>query len=263
MKTRTTAEAGGVRVLHKTLDILEAVKVQDAGCRLAELSRRVELPKATVYRILNTLESRGYLDRGVDGSYRLAKKLFDLQRQETLEAVLRRLGRPIMERMAEETRETVNMGTLEAGEIVVIETVESPQAVRMASKVGNRRALHSTALGKVLLAALPDKEWTRLVRMKGLPRFTPRTLVSEAELATEIEEVRRQGYALDDQENEPDGRCIGALVGGPYRQAIAAISISGPVFRMDRRRAVSLAPKLREGCAAIAAAVAGQIPAGG
>ncbi|MGA2144379.1 MAG: IclR family transcriptional regulator [Bryobacteraceae bacterium] len=260
MRASVAADVGGVRVLHKTLDILEAVKVHDSGCRLAELSRRVELPKATVYRILNTLESRGYLDRGVDGSYRLAKKLFDLQREETLEVILHRLGRPVMERMAEETRETVNMGTLDAGEVVVIETVESPQAVRMASKVGNRRALHSTALGKALLAALPDKEWTRLVRMKGLPRFTPQTLVTESELAAEIEQVRLQGYALDDQENELDGRCIGAPVYGRHSQAIAAISISGPVFRMDRKRALSLAPKLRESCAAMSAAVAGQIP---
>ncbi|MGP8244036.1 MAG: IclR family transcriptional regulator [Bryobacteraceae bacterium] len=260
MRASATAEAGGVRVLHKTLDILEAVKLQDSGCRLAELSRRVAMPKATVYRILNTLESRGYLDRGVDGSYRLARKLFDLQRGETLEVVLHRVARPIMERLAEETRETVNMGILDAGEVVVVDTVESPQSVRMASKVGNRRYMHSTALGKALLAALPDKEWTRLVGMKGLPRCTPQTVVTEAALAAEIERVRRQGYAMDDRENEPDGRCIAAPVHGPHGQVLAAISVSGPVFRLDRKRALSLAPKLREACAAVSAVVAGQAP---
>jgi len=139
------AETSGVRVLHKTLDILEKIKSTESGYKLADLARKVELPKATVYRILTTLEGRGYLDRASDGSYRMAKKLFDLQRTAPLEQTLHRVSQPVMERLVVSCKETVNLGILDAGEVVVINTVESPQAVRMSSKIGNRRYLHSPA----------------------------------------------------------------------------------------------------------------------
>jgi DNA-binding IclR family transcriptional regulator len=250
-------EPGGVRVLHKTLDILETIKATETGFRLADLARKVELPKATVYRILTTLEGRGYLDRAPDGSYRMAKKLFDLQRAAPLEQVLTRVSQPFMERLVSACKETVNLGLLDAGEVVVINTVESPQAVRMSSKIGNRRYLHSTALGKVMLAGLLDKEVTRLLRLKGTPKLTDETLTNRVAVLTEVQKVRQQGWALDNQENELEGRCIGAPVHGPDGNVVAALSISGPVFRMSMERAESLVPELRAVCADISRSVRG------
>jgi len=249
--TELTAETSGVRVLHKTLDILEEIKTADSGYRLADLARKVELPKATVYRILTTLEGRGYLDRAADGSYRMAKKLFELQRSEPLEQLLHRAAGPVMERLVASSKETVNLGILDAGEVVVINTVESPQAVRMSSKIGNRRLPHSTALGKVLLAGMPDKEILRLIRMKGLPRLTEQTLTTKTALMQEIARVRQQGWALDNQENELEGRCIGAPILDPDGKVVAALSISGPVFRMDLARAHSLVTELQKVCVEI------------
>ncbi len=248
MTLGTAPEAGGVRVLHKTLDILETIRSQDSGFKLAELSRKVELPKATVYRILATLEGRGYLDRTADGSYRMAKKLFNLQRTESVEQILNRVAQPIMDRVVDATKETVNLGILDAGEVVVINTVESPQAVRMSSKIGNRRHLHSTALGKIFLAGLPDKEFLRLIRMKGLPKLTDHTIVSKTAVIDEIKTVRKQGWAMDNQENEIEGRCIGAPIVAPDGRVVAALSVSGPVFRMDLARAKSLVPQLKAFC---------------
>jgi DNA-binding IclR family transcriptional regulator len=249
--TVQTAEPGGVRVLHKTLDILETIKATETGFRLADLARKVELPKATVYRILATLEGRGYLDRAPDGSYRMAKKLFDLQRTVPLEQVLSRVAQPLMERLVGSCKETVNLGLLDAGEVVVINTVESPQAVRMSSKIGNRRYLHSTALGKVMLAGLLDKEVIRLLRLKGTPKLTDETITNKASVLSDVQKVRRQGWALDNQENELEGRCIGAPVMGPDGHVLAALSISGPVFRMSMDRACSLVPELKAICAEI------------
>jgi len=248
-------EPAGVRVLHKTLDILETIKTADAGYKLADLARKVDFPKATVYRILTTLEGRGYLDRRADGTYRMAKKLFDLQRTEAVEQILNRLAQPLLERLVNSCKETVNLGLLDAGEVVVINTVESPQAVRMSSKIGNRRLPHSTALGKVLLAGMPDKEVARLVRVKGLPKLTEATLITKTALMAEIQKVRQQGWALDNQENEIEGRCVGAPVEGPDGRVIAAVSVSGPVFRMDLARAKSLVPELIATCAEISRAV--------
>ena len=256
MKTQP-AEPSGVLVLHKTLDILERIKTTEGGYKLAELARKVELPKATVYRILSTLEGRGYLDRSADGSYRLAKKLFELQRTVPLEQTLHRVSQAVMERLAASCKETVNLGIVDAGEVVVINTVESPQAVRMSSKIGNRRHLHSTAIGKVMLAGMPDKEVQRLLRLKGLPKLTEQTLTSKAAVLEEILRVRQQGWALDNQENEIEGRCVGAPIAGPEGQVIAALSISGPEFRMDLERARSLVPALKAACAEISRAVMG------
>ncbi len=255
MKAAVERGGSGVRVLHKTLDILEIIKARESGYTLADLTRAVELPKATVYRILITLERRGYLDRGPEGGYRLARRMFDLERQDSLEQVLSRAALPLMEKLAESCKETVNLGILNAGEVVVINTVESPLTVRMASKIGNRRHLHTTALGKAFLATLPEKEVARLIRMKGLAKLTANTITAQAALAAELERVRKQGYAIDNQENELDGRCIGAPIIGPDGRAIGALSISAPVFRMDMSRAKELAPELKAVCARIAEAV--------
>ena len=162
-----------------------------------------------------------------------------------------------MEQLAKSCRETVNLGILDAGEVVVIQTVESPQAVRMSSKIGNRRHLHATALGKVLLAGMTDAEVQRLIRVKGTPRLTARTIQSKAALLAEIHLVRERGFALDDQENEMEGRCIGAPIRGPEGRLVGALSISGPVFRMDLERAHGLTGKLKETCAAITKAISG------
>src|SRR5580700_6310300 len=105
----TGGEVSGVRVLHKTLDILETIKDAPAGVKLSELARTVAMPKATVYRILTTLEGRGFLDRGEDSGYRIARKLFDLQQPDPIEQVLNRVAQPFMEQLAQSCRETVNL----------------------------------------------------------------------------------------------------------------------------------------------------------
>jgi DNA-binding IclR family transcriptional regulator len=250
-------DLSGVRVLHKTLDILEALKVSPSGVGLADLTRSVEMPKATVYRILTTLEGRGYLDRASDGSYRMAKKLFDLQRPVPIEQLLNQVAHPLMEQLVNACKETVNLGILDAGEVVVIDTVESPQAVRMSSKIGNRRHLHATALGKVFLAGLPQKEVVRLARLKGLARLTQHTIVTKTGLLAEIQSVRQHGYAIDNQENEIEGRCVGAAILGPDGRVLAGLSISGPVFRMSQARAQSLVGELKRTCSAISGALKG------
>ena len=249
------SKASGVRVLHKTLDILETIKESASGLKLAELARAVDLPKATVYRILTTLEGRGYLDRRENGTYRLARKLFDLQRAVPMEQILSEVARPVMEQLGDLCKETVNLGVLDAGEVVVINTVESLQAVRMSSKIGRRRHVHTTALGKALLAGMSDKELLRVIRLKRLPRLTPHTLANQADLLANLREVSKLGYAIDNQENEIDGRCVGAPILGPEGRVVAAMSISAPVFRMSVGQAKSLVPKLKEACVAISEAI--------
>lgn len=244
----------GVKVVHKTIDILDALREAPHGMSLAGLSAYAGMPKPTVYRILVTLESRGYLERSPDASYRVSRKLFEEPRDSTFEQRLVRAARPAMEALAALCKETVNLGVLDGGEVLVIETVESEQAVRMTSKIGNRRYPHSTALGKVLLADLPEREVVRLIRSRGMPKFTPATIIRESELIVELERIRAQGFAMDNMENEPDGRCISAPVTNSQRKVIAALSISGPLPRMTVPRARGMLKHLTATCRAIAEA---------
>src|SRR5581483_5524764 len=243
-----------VLVLHKTLDILESLKKDKSGMGLADVARSVRMPKATVYRILTTLEMRGYLDRVVDGGYRMSDKLFTLQSETSTIQKLLQVAPPVMQELANDCRETVNLGTLDGGEVVVIATVESPQSVRMASKVGNRRCVHTTALGKALLAPQSEASIRRLGRTKGLPRLTPNSITTLSGLLAELHRVRKNGYAIDNQENEMEGRCIAIAMAG-MSDVPAALSISGPVFRMDLRRLRSLLPALRKSCAELENAI--------
>ena len=250
-----TAEPKQVRVLQKTLDILESIKKQGSGNGLAEVARSVSMPKATVYRILATLEIRGYLDRHAEGGYRLSNKLFALQPDFSPMQNLLRVAQPFLEELAKECGETVNLGMVDGGEVVVIATAESPQSIRLASKVGNRRCVHTTAIGKALFACMTDDAIRRHVQLKGLSRLTPNSITTQTTLLAEINRIRKQKYAIDDQENEMDGRCIGMTIPG-LSNPPAALSISGPVFRMDLRRLRSLVPSLRRYRESIANALA-------
>lgn len=251
----TSEKTSQVRVLHKTLDILEALKQAESSIGLALVARLVGMPKPTVYRILNTLETRGYVDRRTDGTYRMSEKLFSLQRERSLEENLRALAQPIMDRLSQRCRETVNLGTMDGGEVVVIATIESPQSIRMTSKVGNRRHMHTTALGKMLLSGMEEKEIRRLIQLRGLPRCTPKSIVTQTALLSELKLTRRQGYAIDNQENELDGRCIAGPIYGPTGDLLAALSISGPAFRMDLQRLRSFHSVLKESCLALSEAL--------
>ena len=248
----------GVLVLHKMLDILETIREGRTGLSLSDLARALKLPKPTAYRIVATLEGRGYIARTGEGHYQLSRKFFDLQQSESLEQILVRVAHPVMERLVESCRETVNLGVLDGGEVMVISTIESPQAIRMTSKIGNRRYLHATALGKVLLSGMPEKEVQRLIRIHGLRRLTPNTLTTRKQLAEELDHVRSEGCALDNEENEPGGRCIAAPIVAKGGRIAAALSISAPIFRMDMALARSLAIKLVEACRAISNALEAQ-----
>lgn len=242
-------------MLHKSLDLLEAIQAGGASVGLASLSQQLGIPKPTAHRILNTLERRGYIDRNENGEYRLSRRLALTQSEGSMEERLRMAAVPSIRQLVDGCRETVNLGIVDSGEVVVIETIESPQAVRMSSKVGNRRFLHSTALGKVMLADMDDKDVLRLVRLKGMPRMTSNTITTEPGLLRELLAVRQQGFAMDNQEHETDGRCIAA--GIRYRgRVVGALSISGPVHRMTRVRAKSLVVQLQDACREIEAALA-------
>jgi IclR family KDG regulon transcriptional repressor len=245
---RMNAAGAGVKVLHKALDILEAIRENPQGLPLGDVTRAVGMPKPTVYRILLTLQLRGYLGRKDDGGYVLARKLFSHPETDIVQQVLLRTAPPLIAELVARCRETVNLGILDGGEVLITHTVESPQSVRMTSKTGNRRNLHSTALGKVLISGLTEHEIVQLVRSKGMPRMTQYSLSTSEALLAEVKRVRKRGYAVDNQENELEGRCIASKIAGPDGRIVAAVSISVPAFRIDLTRLKLLASPLKQTC---------------
>jgi DNA-binding IclR family transcriptional regulator len=244
-----------VRVLHKTLDILEVLRREKAGVTLALVSRWVGMPQPTVYRILNTLKIRGYVDRESDGTYRVSGHLFSRRPQKSRGQLFLELAKPALESLSAKCQETVNLAVLEGSEMVIIGTVEGPQSMRLICKVGNRRYIHSTALGKAFASQMDDEEVRRVLKASGLPRMTTQTITSQAAFFAELKKIRRSKVAVDAQENEPGVCCIACTIEGSSGGPVAALSISGPAFRLTSQRLRSFRAALRDASEQISAAL--------
>jgi IclR family transcriptional regulator, acetate operon repressor len=161
-----------------------------------------------------------------------------------------RVAPPHLRRLADQTRETVNLAVVDGDEVVYIDKEEGPLAVKMSAQLGSRRPLHCTALGKAFLAALPPGELPARLAALELARHTAATITDPAALAAELERVRARGWAVDDEEVEEGVFCLGAAVRDHRRLAVAAISVAGPAYRL-RPRADRVGALVAETAAAI------------
>jgi len=201
---------------------------------LEDLSRDVKLAKPTVYRFLLTLQELGYARR-VDGDrWAMTLKLFNVGSRALDHLDLLAVARPIAEELAEALGETVHMGVLEGHSAVYVLKIESRHTIRMFSRVGRRIPLYCTAIGKLLLASARDEDREAALQGVRLLAHTRKTLCTRAALQAELERIREQGFALDDEEHEDGIHCIGAPVFDYTGAIVAALSVSWPAFRYDR-----------------------------
>jgi DNA-binding IclR family transcriptional regulator len=249
-------KSGGVPALERALTVLEALAQSRKGYSVSELSRRLALPKSSVHLILRTLERRGYLQKqAAGGRYRFGLKLISLSRAALDGVELRDEARPALAALAQATGLTVHMGVLERSEIVVIERLESARPFSVVSWVGRRMDLHSTAIGKALIAYVPDDEFEAQVRPTQLARHNDRTIATMAALHKELERVRQLGYAMCDEEDEVGVRCVGAPVLNGNGHALAAISVAGTTHQIPPERVPELGGQVRGAAAEISARV--------
>jgi DNA-binding IclR family transcriptional regulator len=214
--------------VERTLSILELLSVTKSGLTLPELSRRLGLPKSSTYCLLVTLERRGYLLRNNrTHRYMFGLKLFSLANMALSGIELRENAGSFLHALMQRTRLTVHMAIIEDDEAVLIEKVEPPGLVRLATWVGKRLELHSSAVGKCLLAYLPEAEFLRLVRDRGLTRNNENTITSIRKLKQQITQIRHAGYAIEDEEGEIGCRCVGAPVFDHSGNLVAAVSVAG------------------------------------
>ena len=231
--------------LTKALDILELVGEQP-NLALSELAAQSGLTKVTVFRILSNLELRRYVRRDeASGRYRPGIKVMHLAGLLREELDLRSTARPILEEVRRECGETVNLAVPVDGRITYIDILQSSQSLRMAASVGDADDYHSTALGKAILAHESTAFVRDLVRTRGLPAKTDRTISNLTRLLGELRTIRQDGYAIDDEENEAGARCVAAPVFGAGGAVIGAVSISGPATRIAQDRLGELGALVR------------------
>jgi len=214
---------------------------------MTEISERLEIYPSTIHRILDTLKHWGYVEQDSHTQkYQLGLKALELGMAKLHQMDLVREAIPYLKDLVKQCNETVHLGVLEEGEVLYLAKEESSQTIRMISYVGRRAPLHCTALGKVLLAYLPAEERKKMLSKKVLPRLTENTIVNKRELEKELGKVRGQGFALDREENEKDVRCVAAPIRNYQGEAIAALSISSPIFRIDKNAQNNLKEALLE-----------------
>jgi IclR family acetate operon transcriptional repressor len=223
--------AGGVQSVERAFTLLEALARAGGRLALSELAERSSLSLGTVHRLLATLVLRGYVRQDADRRYALGTALLPLG-----DAATRLLGswaQPYLAELVEASGETANLAVLEDDRIVYVAQAPGRHRMRMFTEVGRRVLPHSTAVGKVLLAWQAEENVRRVVRRFGLPAHTPHTVTTAEAFAAELRQVRRLGWAVDDEEEELGVRCLAVPV-GPGAAAVAAVSISAPASRLSR-----------------------------
>ena len=232
--------------LSKALMVIEALAAGPGPLTAVQLSQRLKFPRPTVYRILNTLSQHEFVTREEDGPFfRLSFKLLDLGHRVLERTDLLEVARPALRRLSTESRETVHLAIAEDGRMVYLDKLEGSGPFCTNSRPGRSVPMHCTALGKAVLAYLPAQRARTILESRGMPRHTPRTIVSLPGMDRELARVRRLGYAIDDVEFEPDVRCVGASIFDHQGLPVAAISVSAPVSRMSMSRAHTVGPLLR------------------
>ena len=205
------------------------------GLGVSELARRAQLSKSTAFRALGMLERNGVVER-VGTNYRLGARLHELGRAVYAPGHerIRDLLIPFLTDLYELTRETVHLATLHGTEVVYLAKLYGHRPVPSPSRIGGRLPAHCTAVGKVLLAYDPDAADAALCA--PLRRFTSHTITDPGTLAAELDTIRREGIAFDNEESQLGLSCVAAPVMGPRRGVVAALSIAGPRGRIDTRR---------------------------
>jgi DNA-binding IclR family transcriptional regulator len=223
-----------VQSLQRTFDILEVIGHSVTPVGLKYITDATGLPKSTVYRLLNNLESRDYIRCDSNGNYRLGVQLLMMSQRAEQNFEIKDLARKYLHHLNELTKETVHLAILAKSRILYVDAVESPHALRLVAKLGTTNFVHSTALGKALLIRHKDSRIKEILAEEGMEKRTEHTLCNPEDFLQEMKTVRTCGYALDDCESEIDGRCIGAPIYDNMGNIVAAISISGLVSRFPR-----------------------------
>jgi DNA-binding IclR family transcriptional regulator len=243
---RDTAPQGTYKVqaLDRAFAVLDLLGESETPLGLAQVASSLQLHKSTAHRFLMVLERHRMVERTTNGKFRLGLRLFDFGNRAIEQYDLRDRAQPHLRRLVAETEETAHLCIMEAARVIYIDKIEPARSVRMITRVGASNPMHCTSVGKAILAFLPEDRANEVVRRTKFERFTHRTIPNAEALRAEMEKTRRRGYAVDDEEFEEGLRCIAVPLLDAQRLPVAAVSISGPSFRVTAQKLPAIANHL-------------------
>jgi len=226
-----------IQAVDHALDLLEQFHGDVDELGVTELSKRLKLHKNNVFRLLATLESRGYIEQNkVTENYRLGLKTLQLGQTFIRQMGLLRQARPVLEWVVEQCNETSYVAILKDQHIVYLDVVETSMTVRVVPRVGSRLPAYCTAAGKVQLACMSSEEIDAYYPGRELKAYTPNTITDKNALKAHLAQVAEQGVAIDNEELDLGVRCVAAPIRDYTRRVIGAVSISGPSMRFTDER---------------------------
>ena len=221
--------------VQRALDILNLFEAGSAALGTTEMARAMNMPKSTVAGLVSTLETNGYLVQEPENrKYRLGYRLVERAGLLLRQFDLREVAAPYLHDLRDSCDESVNLAVRDGAYVVYIERLLGSNMLSMRSEVGKREWVHSTALGKAILAGLPVDELEPYLAQYDFTAVTPRTVIDPQEFRQLLQATRARGYAIDDEENELGGRCVAAAIFDHLRRPVAAVSISVPVQRLPQ-----------------------------
>jgi DNA-binding IclR family transcriptional regulator len=220
--------------VERALAMLEAIAQEPEGLSNAEISRKLQIPKSSASYILRTLEAQSYLNRDDEtGKYRVGLKILSLSRGALSGIDVREVALPIMRHLMEKTNLTCHLAILDGPEAVYIEKVEPQGFIRMDTWVGRRMRVHATSVGKALVAYIPEARLEKIIADRSMEKRTAKTITTLPRLLKELEKVRTQGYAVDDEENNLGARCLGAPIFNQSGDIEASLGLSGTINQVN------------------------------
>jgi len=238
---------GGVyklQALDRAFAVLDLLATSSTPLGLAEIADALGLHKSTAHRFLMVLERHRMVERALAGKFRLGLRLCDLGGRAIEQFDLRDRAQLHLKTLVAEVEETAHLCIMEKTHMVYIDKQEPERSIRMISRVGASSPIHCTAVGKAILATMTRSRVEELLPELQLERFTRRTMTSREALLKELERTSRRGYAVDDEEREEGVRCAGVAILDGHGEAVAAVSISGPSFRVTMQKIPQIAGKL-------------------
>lgn len=236
-----------IQSVDRALRILDLFDDHTTELKITEISQRMMLNKSTVHSLLKTLQMHHYIDQNRDnGKYRLGMKLLERGNAVTSHLDLRSVAKKDLVAMSVKTGNTLHLVVLDGKEGVYIDKVEGTAATIVYSRIGRRVPVHSSGVGKVLIAFKEKDELNGILNGYVYKKQTPNTLLSEREFRKELAEVQDCGYAVDREENEPGVSCIAVPIRNYTGNVIAAVSMSMPSPRLNSEEMDRLVPELKQ-----------------
>jgi IclR family acetate operon transcriptional repressor len=245
------------------LNLLERLAASPGGLALSDIAEQADLAPSTTHRLLQALQSQGFITQDSElGVWKVDVKTFRIGNSFLEARDFVATSRPFLRRLTALTGESANLGVRHGGSVVFLTQSESPQMMRMITRLGSRAPLHASGVGKALMAWLPDDILAQILEECGLESVTENTLATPEALNENLAEVRRQGFACDREEHAIGLHCAAACVHDEQGNPLAAISVSGPVARIPEPRLLELGELVRDTAAEITARLGGRVPSG-